>query len=287
MSKRASKWSDTARRLAVLPAGAVLAAATLMVLLALSFAAPAQATVVTGNPGGNCVPTPGDYDGNGSSDLSQLCDGAWFFYSPTGTQIKGIWVGFVAGDKPIPADYDGDGDTDLAIYRSGAVYIFDYGTGAVTNSIWLGNPGGNCVPVPADITGDGKAELSILCDGAWFFVDSTSGTLVTSLWVGAVPSQVAVPGDYSGTGRDQAAVYRNGAWETWGYTGSWAYTGGTWTLNGQYPAPIDFDGDGDVDFTVFNNGAWFFFNDAGVYAGSVWTGGVAGDIPVSRRIFHP
>jgi len=73
MSKIASKCFDS-----------LLAAAALTAALAL-FAAPAGATVITGNPGGNCTPTPGDYDGNGSTDLSQLCDGAWHFYSPTGT----------------------------------------------------------------------------------------------------------------------------------------------------------------------------------------------------------
>jgi len=284
MSKRVNKRFDTPRRLAV-------AAVALTAVLALSFGAPAGATVITGNPGGSCIPTPGDYDGNGSTDFSQLCSGAWHFYSPTGTLVKSIWVGNVANDKPIPADYDGDGDDDVMLWRGGAYLYYDYATGANTAQIWVGDHG-NCVPAPGDFTGDGIAELSQQCQGAWYFYAPGalsgvySAAFIKSVFVGDVAGQIAVPGNYQGLGKDQMVIFRSGEWDFWNYdTGAGA--GFVWTGNAQYPAPLDYDGDGTTDFTTFNGGAWNFYNDAGAAINAVWVGNVPGDIPISRRIFHP
>ena len=52
---------------------------------------------------------PMDYDGDGTADFTQLCNGAWHFYNENGSYNKGIWTGGVAGDLPVPADYDGNG----------------------------------------------------------------------------------------------------------------------------------------------------------------------------------
>ena len=43
---------------------------------------------------------------------------------------------------------------------------------------------------------------------------------------------------------------------------------------------MDYDGDGMADFTQFCNGAWHFYNFDGSYLKGIWTGGVAGDLPV-------
>jgi len=171
----------------------------------------------------------------------------------------------------------------VAIWRQGAYLFYDYATGQPTSQVWIGDHG-NCVPAPGDFNGDGNAEISQHCRGAWYFYQA-NGTFIKGTWLGDIPGQIAVPGDYQGIGRDQVVVFRNGAWEFWNWdTGLGA--GGVWTISGQHPAPLDFDGDGDVDFTVFNNGAWFFFDEAGAVVNSVWTGGVAGDVPISRRIIQ-
>jgi RHS repeat-associated protein len=253
----------------------------------------AMSSVTTGGAS-NCIPAPADYDGDGSSDYSLLCDGAWHFYSKTGAPIKSIWVGNVANDRPIPADYDGDGDDDVMVWRGGAYLYYDYATGANSAQIWVGDHG-NCVPAPGDFNGDGIAELSQQCRGAWYFYapGSLSGvysaSFVKSVFVGDVAGQIPVPGDYQGIGRDQMVIFRNGAWEFWNWdTG--VGQGGFWTISGAYPAPLDIDGDGDVDFTVFNAGAWFFFSgeqfgQTPAVIGSLWTGGDASSRPAAGN-FH-
>jgi hypothetical protein len=45
-------------------------------------------------------------------------------------------------------------------------------------------------------------------------------------------------------------------------------------------APGDYDGDGNVDMSLLCGGAWNFYNDNGTYLKGIWTGGVAGDLPV-------
>jgi hypothetical protein len=157
-------------------------------LLALGLAgAPVQADVWTGQSSTACIPTPGDYDGDGNIDLSLLCLGAWHFYNDNGTYIKGIWTGFVAGDLPVPADYDGDGDTDVAIFRGGTWVFFDYATGLNTSNVWTGGASG--IPLPLDYDGDGRAELSIYASGAWHFYNPATsrcpGTMtgtVSTMW---------------------------------------------------------------------------------------------------------
>ncbi len=58
------------------------------------------------------------------------------------------------------------------------------------------------------------------------------------------------------------------------------------TLRGgtSLPAPLDYDGDGDVDFTIFSGGPWHLYNDDGSYNTGIWTGGVANDQAISRRL---
>ena len=142
-----------------------------------------------------------DYDGDGTADFTQLCNGAWHFYNDNGSYNKGIWTGGVAGDLPVPADYDGDGKENVVVFRAGAWLFFNFTTGAF--------------------------------DAA------------KSIWTGAPPH----------------------------------WTGGT-----SLPAPLDYDGDGKMDFTVYSGGLWHFYNSNGTYNSGIWTGGVAGDKALSRRL---
>ena len=74
-------------------------------------------------------PVPGDYDGDGKTDIAiyNTTTGAWWIIPSSGTGPQGQvgtygvgWGG--SGFTPVPGDYDGDGKTDVAIYQSSNGY---------------------------------------------------------------------------------------------------------------------------------------------------------------------
>lgn len=240
--------------------------------------------VWTGAPSPDCIPAPADYDGDGDTDLSQKCGGGWLFYDDHGTLIKGIWTGGVPGDLPAPADYDGDGAADVVVFRGGAWLFFDYASGAPGRGVWTGNTG---IPLPMDYNGDRRADFTVFQSGAWLFYNG-DGTPYKGIWTGGVSGDIPVPGDYRGMQRDEVVIFRGGAWIFFNLA-TGASEAGVWTGTPSHlgrplqPAPLDYDGDGTVDFTVYGGGPWYFFRDDGSVLRNVWTGGIAGDKPLSRR----
>ena len=64
------------------------------------------------------IPVPGDYDGDGKTDVAVFrpSTGTWFVRQSS----NGKWVGFnwgSAGDIPVVGDFDGDGRADYAVFR--------------------------------------------------------------------------------------------------------------------------------------------------------------------------
>jgi FG-GAP-like repeat len=252
----------------------------------------AQTSGVWTGGGGNCIPVAMDYNGDGKTDFTQFCNGAWHFYNANGAYNKGIWTGGVAGDRPVPADYDGDGTDDVVVYRGGAWLFFTFATGAfdAAKSKWTGG-GGSCIPAPMDYNGDGKKDFTQLCSGAWHFYNG-NGSYNKGIWTGGAAGDLPVPADYDANGTDEVVVFRGGAWLFYDFaTGAFdavksTWTGAPphWTGGTSLPAPLDYDGDGKVDFTVYSGGPWHFFNGNGTYNKGIWTGGVAGDKALSRRL---
>ncbi len=85
---------------------------------------------------------PGDYDGDGKTDLAVFRDGIWYLQQTT-DGAKVIHFG-LAADKPVAADYDGDGKSDLAVYRDGMWYLQQSSDGFV--GINFGLPGDQAIP---------------------------------------------------------------------------------------------------------------------------------------------
>ena len=207
-----------------------------------------------GFPG--AISVPGDYDGDGATDLALYDEatGNWYIRRLTGQLIaSGTNWGF-PGAVPVPGDYSGDGRADLAVYNenTGEWYIRTV-SGAVL--AWATNWGyAGAMPVAGDYDGDGRADLGVYdeASGNWY-VRRLTGPLVgfATNWgfAGAVP----VPGDYDGDGRADLAVYDEvtGNWYVRRLSGSIILWAANWGFLGAVPVPGDYDGDGRADLAVY------------------------------------
>jgi len=265
------------------------------VLLVLSIAAgdgaSAQTVVHTGG-GAGCIPTPGDFDGDGDWDFAQLCGGGWHFYRADGSYWKGIWTGAPETAFPVPADYTGDGRTEVALFNLGGWHFYDFETGAYRPELSR-LTGVDAIPVPMDHDGDSRAEFTIYDRGAWHFFHD-DGSYHKGIWIGDTPGNVPVPFDRNADAREDVVLFNGGGWHFFDFA-TGAYLGGIVTPRpdwGAYtnprPTPLDFDGDGDFELGIYEVsgglGLWHFFQTGGTLIETIDTGAANGDRPISRRL---
>lgn len=136
---------------------------------------------------GGDIPVPGDYDGDGTTDVAvrRNENGVGVFYLRQSTAGFGARVWGFATDAAAPCDYNGDGRTDLMVIRDVSAekrwYILHVGTGtADTRSFGKAS----ALPTPADYDGDGRPDVAVWrpTDSTFHVFRSASATDYTVQW---------------------------------------------------------------------------------------------------------
>ena len=201
------------------------------------------------------VPVPGDYDGDGRTDIAvwRRSTGVWYILTSeseydTASPLTLRWGTGPAKDVPVPADYDGDGTTDIAVWRAttGTWYVLestnDFDPGRHLKIQW-GRGRQKDIPVPADYDGDGSSDIAVWRPGTgnWHILLSSenfsAGASRTIQWGRGSHQDVPVPADFDGDGSADMAVWRpaTGTWyvlkSSLGLDGSVAVQWGSRTLH--------------------------------------------------------
>ncbi|MBC7910850.1 MAG: VCBS repeat-containing protein [Pyrinomonadaceae bacterium] len=154
------------------------------------------------------VPVPGDYDGDGTSDLAVFRHGVWYVLKSSDGSALGLQWG-LSGDKPVPGDYDADGKVDFAVFRpsNGGWYILRSSDNAL-GSYYFGMQGDK--PAQADFDGDDKTDVAVFrpSNGYWYMLKSSDGSFFAQHF--GLSGDIPVPADYDSDGKADIAVFRSG-----------------------------------------------------------------------------
>ena len=183
------------------------------------------------------IPVPGDYDGDGNTDLAVFrpSNGGWYVEAPAHL----VWR--PPGDIPVPGDYDGDGNTDIAVCRP-------------SNGDWYINgnadrPWGGPVTSPSPATTTATATPTSPSTGPATAAGSSTASSTVQWGLAGHPR----PRRLRRRRHHRIAVFRpsNGAWFING-----AAHAAPRGQPGDIPVPGDYDGDG-LTYAIYRDDEWY------------------------------
>lgn len=219
-----------------------------------------------GSPGD--LPTPGDWNGDGFTDLGAFSSGVWFIdangdqtFDPA-TEAKG-WG--LAGWTPVVGDWNGDGVDEIGAVSPDSTWFRDlngdFAFDPAKEILGWGSPGDT--PLVGDWNGDGIDDVGVFSNGTWFIDSDGDGSFnpSTDIRGWGASGWTPFPGDWNGDGRTElGAVSPSSQWfrdlnGDFGFDPSAEVLG--WGSPGDIPIAADWNGDGKQDAGVYSQGVWF------------------------------
>jgi hypothetical protein len=146
----------------------------------------------------NPTPVPGDYDGDGRSEIAVYVNHhfkVWIQPYSAG-YTNPTYLHYLDVDIPAPGDYDGDGRTDFAgVKAQGGRMIWRFRKSTTGEELDVDFGLATDKPVPGDYDGDGKTDLAVFrpSDGTWWILNSGSGVVQTFHYGYATDTPLAMP----------------------------------------------------------------------------------------------